>query len=46
MNVRVASPGAERIKTWDLRKLGNLKKIAKMIEFDGEYPVVHPKTKF
>ena len=46
VNVRVASRVAERLKTYDLRKLGNFKKIPEMLEFDGELPVVHPKAKF
>ena len=43
VNVRVASRAAERLKTWDLRKLGNFKKIPKI--FDGEFPAVQPKAK-
>ena len=45
-SVRVASRLAERLKTYDLRKLGNLKKIAEMLGFDGECPAVQPKAKF
>ena len=36
MKVRVASRVAERLKTSNLRKLGNFKKIAEMFLFDGE----------
>ena len=36
---------AERLKTYDLRKLGNFKKIPEKFGFDGEYPAVHPKAK-
>ena len=32
VNVRVASRVAERLKSWDLRKLGNFRKIAEMLE--------------
>ena len=46
MNVRVASRVAERLKTEDLRKLGNFKEIPEMLGFDGEYTNVHPKAKF
>ena len=46
VNVRVASRVAERLKTWDLRKLGNFKKIPEMLGFDGEFPIVRPKAKF
>ena len=46
VNVRVASRVTEPLKTKDLRKLGNFKKIPEMPEFDGEYPAVHPKAKF
>ena len=42
VNVRVA----KRLKTYDLRKLGNFKKIPKILGFDGEYQVVHPKPNF
>ena len=45
-NVRVASQVVERLKTEDLRKLGNFKKIPEMLGFDGEYPATHPKGKF
>ena len=46
VNVRVASRVAKRLKTWDLRKLGNFKKILEMLGFDGVYPAVHPRAKF
>ena len=45
MNVPVALRIAKRLKTWDLRKLGNFKKIPEMLAFDGECPAVHPKAK-
>ena len=44
VNVRVASRVAERLK--DLRKLGNFKKIPKMLGFDGEYPAAPQRAKF
>ena len=34
------------LKLKDLRKLENFKKIPETLGFDGEYPAVHPKTKF
>ena len=37
-------PNDLRLK--DLRKLENLQKIPETLEFDGEYPAVHPKAKF
>ena len=37
---------AERIKTWDLRKLGNFMKVPEMLGFDGEYSSSHLKAKF
>ena len=46
VSVRVASRIAERLKTQDLRKLGNLKKIPEILGIDGEYPTVQPKSKF
>ena len=46
MNVQVASRVAEQLKTRDLVKLGNFKKIPEMFGFDGEYPAVQPKAKF
>ena len=35
-----------QLKTLDLRKLGNFKKIFEMLGFDDEYPAGHPKGKF
>ena len=46
VNVRVASGVAKRLKTYDLSKIGNLKKILEMLGFDVEYPAVHPQVKF
>ena len=46
VNVRVAPRVAERLKTWNLRKLGNFKKIPEILGFDGKYPAVQPKAKF
>ena len=46
MNLRVASQVVERLKSEDLRKLGDFKKIPEMQGFDGEYPTVQPKAKF
>ena len=46
VNLRVASRTAERLKTWDPRKLGNFKKMLEMLGFDDEYPTVHPKAEF
>ena len=43
---RVASQATERLKTLDLRKLGNFQKIPTMLGFDSKYPAGHPKTKF
>ena len=45
VNVRDVSRVTERLKTSDLRKLGNFKKIHEILGFDGEFPVVHPKAK-
>ena len=33
-------------KTYDLRKIGNYKKIPEMPGFDGKYAADHPKAKF
>ena len=44
VNVRVMSQVAERFKTQDLKKLVNFKKIPEILGFDGDYPVVHPKS--
>ena len=46
MNVGVVSRVAEQLKTYDLRKLGNFKKIPEILGFDGEYPAVNPNAKF
>ena len=46
VNVRVASQVAKRLKTYDLKKLGNFKKLHEMRGFDGEYPPGHSKAKF
>ena len=40
VSVRFASRVAERLKTYDLRKLGKFKKIPEMLGYDGEYPAV------
>ena len=42
----VVSRVSERLKTYDLRKLGNFKKIPEMLWFDGEYSAGHLKAKF
>ena len=42
MNVRVA----ERSKTYDFKKLGDFKKIPKMLGFDRERPAGHQKLNF
>ena len=42
VNVRVASRVAERLKTYDLSKSENFKKIPEMLGLDGEFPAVHP----
>ena len=46
MNVRAVSRVGERFRTYDFRKLKNLKKISEMLEFDGKKPAVIPKAKF
>ena len=46
MNVRAVSRVGERLKTYDFRKLENLKKISETLEFDGKKPAVIPKAKF
>ena len=46
VSVQVASQIAERLKTQDLRKLGNFNKIPETLAFDGEYPAVQSKAKF
>ena len=43
MNVRVAPRAGKQLKEL---KLGNLKEIPEMLGFNGEYPAIHPKTKF
>ena len=37
---------AEQLKTYNLRKLGNFKKMSETLGYDGEYPSGHPKGKF
>ena len=39
-------PTQEKKRAYFLRKLRNFKENSKMIGFDGEYPTIHPKTKF
>ena len=39
-------PTQEKKKTYDLRKIGNYKKIPEMPGFDGKYAADHPKAKF
>ena len=46
MNGRVASRVAEKLKTYDLRKLVSFNKIPEMFGFNSEYPAVHTKVKF
>ena len=46
VGVRVAKWVAERVKTYDLRKLRNFCKNPEMLGFDGEYPADYPKGKF
>ena len=43
-NIRVASRVPERLKTYNLRKLGDLKRIPEMLGFDGQYSAAHPKV--
>ena len=45
MNVQVAPRVAKRLITYDLRKLGDFKKIPETLGFDGEYPAVNEKAK-
>ena len=45
VNILVASRVAKRLKTYDLMKLRNLKKIPEMLGFDSDYPAVHAKAK-
>ena len=44
--VRVASRVAERLKTQDLRKLGNIRKLSKLHGMIAQYPGSLPKWKF
>ena len=44
--IRVASRVAEQLKTWDLRKLGNIRKLSKLHRMIAQYPVSPPKWKF
>ena len=44
VNVRVASRVAKHLKTWDLTKLANCKKILKIL--GNSYSVAHLKIKF
>ena len=46
VGVQVAKRVAERLKTYDLRKLQNLSKIPEMLGFDGEYPAGYLKGTF
>ena len=46
VNVPVTSRVAKRLKTNDLIKLIDFKKVPKMLGSDGEYPAGHPKTTF
>ena len=46
VNVRVASQVAKQLKTWNLKKLWNFKKIPEMLWVNGEYPAVDPRAKF
>ena len=46
MSVRVVERVAERLKTQELRKLENFKKVLGMFGFDGEYLAGHPKIRF
>ena len=46
MNVQVVSRIAERLKTYNLRKLGNYKKVPEMSEFDGKYSASTQKPNF
>ena len=46
MNVRVALRVAEQLEIYDLRELGNIKKIPEMLGSDGEYTAGITKEKF
>ena len=45
VNIRVSSRVVERLKTEDLRKLGELKKIPEMLGSDSKHPTALPKAK-
>ena len=44
VNVPVVSRLAERLKTLNIRKLRNFKKIFQILGFDAKYLPVHPKA--
>ena len=46
VNLRVPLRVTEPLKTYDLRKIRNYKKIPEMSGFDGKYAADHPKAKF
>ena len=46
VRVRVASRVAKRLKTYDLKKLENFKKVFAMLGFDDEYLARNTKAKF
>ena len=41
--MRVASRVPKRLKTWDLRELGNIRKVSKLIRMIAQCPVPLPK---
>ena len=43
---KVSARVVERLKTQDLKKLGNFQKIPEMLVFNGKYPAVQLKAKF
>ena len=45
VSVRVTLRVAKRLKTYDLWKLENVKKIREMLRFDGKYPTGLTKAK-
>ena len=45
VNVGVSSHFAKRLKTDDLRELGNFKKISEMLGVHDEYPAGYSKAK-
>ena len=45
LNARVASQVTRRLNTWDLRELGNFKKISKLFWVKGECTTSHSKLK-